>query len=100
MAEYSGPFAPSQPEPKGRWIPVVIGAAIILAALAAVLFFSRGRQAPANATVNPYSESLQVTELKMSAAENFIGGRVNYIDGKIANTGKKTVAGATVETVF
>ena len=100
MADYYGPFATTEPEPKGRWIPLAIGAALILVVVAAILIFGRGRQAPANATVDPYSESLQVTGVKMSAAENFIGSSVNYLDGKIANTGGRTVAAARVEAVF
>jgi hypothetical protein len=36
----------------------------------------------------------------MSAAQNFVGGTVTYIDGKIANSGGKTVGGARVEVTF
>ena len=36
----------------------------------------------------------------MSAAENFIGHTVSYIDGSITNTGDKTVTHVVVEVVF
>jgi hypothetical protein len=36
----------------------------------------------------------------MSAAENFIGATVSYIDGKITNTGDKTVTHVIVQVNF
>jgi hypothetical protein len=36
----------------------------------------------------------------MSAAENFIGATVSYIDGSITNNGNKTVTHAVVDVVF
>jgi hypothetical protein len=39
-------------------------------------------------------------DVKMSRAANFVGANVTYVQGQIANTGSKTIAGATVECVF
>jgi hypothetical protein len=36
----------------------------------------------------------------MSAAENFVGATVSYIDGIVTNSGDKTVAHLVVEVVF
>jgi hypothetical protein len=36
----------------------------------------------------------------MSAAENFIGATVSYIDGTITNTGDQTVTHVVVEVIF
>ena len=49
---------------------------------------------------SPYIASLQLSNFKMSAAENFIGATVSYVDGVITNSGDKTVTRVTVEVVF
>jgi hypothetical protein len=36
----------------------------------------------------------------MAAAQNFVGGTVTYVEGKIVNLGDKTVIGATAEVIF
>ncbi len=52
--------------------------------------------APADA----YAASLPITDLKMSEASNFAGGKVTYLDGQIANHGQKTITGVTVQVAF
>jgi hypothetical protein len=94
-------FSTPNVEPEGRgWLPLAIGAVAIVLVLAAILIFGRPKAAPAQATIAPYSEFLQIGDLKLSAAENFVGGSVSYLDGKIANVGSQAVTGITVETIF
>jgi len=94
-------FSTPNVEPEGRrWVPVAIGAGIIILAVLAVVVFGRPTAAPAPPAIAPYAENLQIFELKLSAAENFVGGSVSYLDGKIANVGKLPVTGITVEAVF
>lgn len=81
-------------------MPLAIGAAIILLALAAIWIFGRPAKRPAAASLDPYAEYLLISDLKLSAATNFVGVSVSYLDGKIINAGSKTVTGATVECVF
>ncbi len=93
----------SQPhveESSRRWVPVAIGAAVLAVVIAAILVFGRAPKPAGPAATAPYAENLQITELKLSAAENFVGSSVSYLDGKITNTGSKTVSAATVEAVF
>jgi hypothetical protein len=88
-------------EPEGRrWVPIAIGAGIVVLALAAVLVFGRPKETTGPLAIAPYAENLQTGDLKLSAAENFIGGSVSYLDGKIANVGTQAVTGITVEAVF
>ena len=49
---------------------------------------------------SPYIANLKLSDFKMSAAENFIGATVSYIDGKITNTGDKTVTHVVVQVNF
>jgi len=51
-------------------------------------------------TVSPYISSLKFSDFKMSAAENFVGSTVSYIDGTVTNSGDKTVTHLVVEVVF
>jgi Protein of unknown function (DUF3426) len=79
---------------------------IIMMAVVLVIGFAVGaalllREAPKAAkTVSPYIASVKLSDFKMSAAENFIGATVSYIDGTVTNTGDKTVAHVVVEVVF
>jgi hypothetical protein len=47
-----------------------------------------------------YAASLRFSDLKTSAAQNFVGATVSYLDGAIANTGDKTVVHAVVQVTF
>jgi hypothetical protein len=49
---------------------------------------------------SPYLAQLKLSEFKMSAAENFIGSTVSYIDGTVTNTSNKTVTRVMVEVNF
>ncbi len=48
----------------------------------------------------PYAASLQFSNFKMSAAENFIGSTVSYIDGTVTNSGDKSVTRIVVQVTF
>jgi len=79
---------------------------IIFVAVAGVIAVMLGlafllREPPKVAKAPPaYASSLKFSDFKMSAAENFIGHTVSYIDGTITNSGGKTVTHAVVEVTF
>jgi hypothetical protein len=89
-----------------NWIPWVIAGAVVILGLAALVFFTGRRNTKPQvegSTLSPadaYAASLPITDVKMSEASNFAGGKVTYIDGNIANTGSRTISGATVQVVF
>jgi hypothetical protein len=81
-----------------RWIIVIAVTAVIAVMLAVALLMRQ----PPKAVKAPslYVASLKLSDFKMSAAENFIGATVSYVDGTITNAGDKTVTHAVVEVVF
>lgn len=94
------------PEEKRPWLPR-IAAAAILAAVVGILIAIGGRgsapvanQGPGLAPLAPYAASLAIGDVHMSEASNFAGGKMTYIDGKIANRGNRTLEAATVQVAF
>jgi len=74
-------------------VTVVIGGALGLAFLL--------REPPKAARQpSPYIANIKLSNFKMSAAENFIGATVTYIDGEITNAGDKTVTRVMVQVNF
>jgi Protein of unknown function (DUF2393) len=78
---------------------IVVAVAGVIAVMLAIAFLLR-EPPKAVKIVSPYSASLKFSDFKMSAAENFIGATVSYLDGTISNTGSKTVTHVVVEVVF
>jgi hypothetical protein len=98
-------FAQSQAEPTS-WLPWAIAGAAIAVGLVLVIAFGGHRNptslgaGPGLAPASPYAASLAITDLKMSEASNFAGGKMTYLDGKISNQGNQTLTGVTVQVAF
>src|SRR5437763_483397 len=94
-------FSPFTREGESRsWIPMVAGAALLLVVVAGMILLTRsGRPAPANPG-DPNLAKLQIANLHMATAQNFAGGSVTYIEGKITNTTDRRVTGASVQVLF
>ena len=91
---------PAQQDESGRiWTFVGLGVAIVLVVVAVLAIIGRSGRTGANQPP-PYAPKLQLTDLKMSAAENFVGATVTYLDGKITNSGDKTLTHAIVQAIF
>src|SRR5262249_1234894 len=91
--------SPVSQQRDSNWAPIVIGIAAVVIAIGILAWLSRGQ--PKNATnPHPYAANIKLGELKMSAAENFVGASVTYLDGIVANTGDKTVTQAMVHLTF
>lgn len=79
--------------------PILLGVALVIIVVGAIALLTRG--GPRGAiTPHPYAANLKLSDLKMSAAENFVGASVTYIDGTVTNSGDKTVTHAIVHVAF
>jgi hypothetical protein len=79
--------------------PILIGIVIVgavVGVLALILRSEQKKPAPPPA----YAANLKFSDLQTSAAQNFVGATVSYIDGTITNTGDKTVTHAVVQITF
>lgn len=90
--------APS-PDQKRDWIPLLVGLVAVMVAVGAIVLFTR-HKTEVGTQPNPYAEKLKLSAIKLSAAENYMGGTVTYLDFNIANTGDKALVGAAVRTQF
>jgi hypothetical protein len=80
-----------------RTIAIAVAVVIAIAVIFAFLLRSQPKTA---AGPPPYAASLMLSDFKMSAAENFVGATVSYVDGTVTNSGDKTVTHAVVEVNF
>lgn len=70
---------------------------MVVAGLLLLLSLGSHKSAPAP---HPYAANLKISDLKMSAAENFVGSSVTYVDGAVTNAGNRTVTHAEVHIEF
>ena len=89
-----------QAEDRESKLRVVVIGAVLIVILVGVLGYISVSGRKSAAPPHPYAANVQITNPKMSAAENFVGATVSYIDGTVSNTGDKTVTHAVVTVVF
>jgi len=86
-----------EPDSSRRTIAIAVAVVIAIAVIFAFLLRSQPKSASGPP---PYVTSLKLSNFKMSAAENFVGATVSYVDGTITNAGNKTVTRVMVEVRF
>ncbi len=97
--------ASSQPESGTPWAAILGGGLFLLLGVGALVLFTSSDApttpaTPAAAGPHAYAEKLQFSGLKMTEVENFVGGKVTYLEGSVANSGDRTVTGVSVLVVF
>jgi hypothetical protein len=91
--------SPTSTERESNWLPVLLGIALVVVVVGLIALFTRS-QPKIPAAPHPYAANLQLSNLKMSAAENFVGASVTYLEGTVTNAGDKTVTHAVVRVIF
>jgi hypothetical protein len=93
-------FTPTKPTAQERkWTPFVVGLVAVIIVIGIIVAISRNQRQTATQP-NPYAARLQLSSPKMSAAENYVGGTVTYLDVNVTNTGDQALAGAAMKLVF
>ena len=82
-----------------NWTPFIIGLIAVVVVIGILVVLTR-HQTGSSAQINPYAAKLQISNPKLSAAENYIGGTVTYLDVTLTNTGDQALTGASMKLVF
>ena len=83
-----------EPDSSGRTIAIAVVVVIVVAVVAAFLLRGKPKGPP------PYAANLKLSDLRLSAEQNFVGATISYVDGIVSNAGNKTVTRATVAVDF
>ncbi len=93
-------FTSTQPEKRERsWMPFVIGLVAVLIVAVLIVVLTRNKK-ETSAVADPYAAKLQLSNPKMSAAENYVGGTVTYLDVTVTNTGDRSLTDAAMKLRF
>lgn len=79
--------------------PILIGIVIVAVVVGILVLILRSEKKPP-AEPPAYAANLKFSDLKTSAAQNFVGATVSYLDGTLTNSGNQTVIHAVVEVTF
>ena len=91
---------------RSSWIPWVVAGGVVAISFAVLIIMGGPRhraEQPGGsglAAADPYAAKLPLSDMKMSEASNFAGGKVTYLDGKVTNRGDKMLTGVTVQVAF
>lgn len=82
--------------------PLIIAAVMIVVVGVVIWLYARHAKPAATGPMAeaPYASNLAISDLHLATAQNFVGGEVTYLEGKISNKGSSTLAGAQVQCIF
>ena len=90
---------PTVEREESRLRPVLIGVVIVGIVVGLIVLAFRV-EAPKPVEPPAYAANLKFSDLKVSAAQNFVGATVSYLDGTLSNTADKTIIHAVVQVTF
>ena len=79
--------------------PILMGIVIVGVVVGVIALILRAEQKKP-VPPSPYAANLKFSDLKASAAQNFAGATVSYLDGALTNAGNQTVIHAVVQVTF
>jgi hypothetical protein len=96
---------PAAPPKKVPLAPLIIGAVAVLLLIAALFYLNRpvpkpAETGPASPEAKAYVHNLELSDVTMKAAENFMKQQVVEIQGKIANKGPRPLQSVDVYCLF
>lgn len=91
--------SPLTGERESNWRPILLGVVFVVVVVGVIALLLRNQPKAATA-IHPYAANLKLSDVKMSAAENFVGASVTYVDGTVTNAGEKTVTHAVIHVTF
>ena len=95
------PFSPVKEPEQRNWAPMIVGGVFVLLLVGVLVLATRGGKSVSSANPgDPNLAKLQISDLHMATAQNFAGGSVTYIEGKITNTSDRRVTAVNVEVIF
>jgi len=90
---------PAAGERDSNWGPILVGIVAVVLVVGLFALFFRPQPKPVNA-LHPYAAKVRLANPTMSAAENFVGASVTYVDGTVMNAGDKTLVHVVVHVTF
>jgi hypothetical protein len=91
--------SPATEERSSNLRPILLGLALVVVVVGIAAFLLR-TDSRITTPPHPYAANLKFSDMKMSAAENFIGSTVTYLDGTVTNAADKIVSHAVVHVSF
>ena len=95
---------PASEKKKASYVPIIIGAIALVVLIAAYFYLRSGPpqpdNSPASSEAKAYVGNLDLSDVTMKAAENFMQQRVVEVEGKITNKGDRTLDSVDVYCIF
>jgi hypothetical protein len=91
--------SPGTQEPDRSRLFIVVAIAVVVGLVVLAAFLLR-EPVKAPPKIPAYAAKLNISDIKMSQAQNFVGASVTYIDGDLTNSGDRVVTHAVVRVTF